>query len=114
MAFRDVNPAAPAHVLLIPKHREGLTQLRFSTDDHKAVLGHLMWCAGFTFARFLFFSLVYKLRLSRPLASCELELELIQTQMAQKPILRAEVYARALRASHNVEKAEVWVGARCA
>jgi hypothetical protein len=29
----------------------------------------------------------------------ELELELIQTQMAQKPMLRAEVYARALRAS---------------
>ena len=30
-----------------------------------------------------------------------LELELIQTQMAQKPMLRAEVYARALRASQN-------------
>jgi hypothetical protein len=29
----------------------------------------------------------------------EIELELIQTQMAQKPMLRAEVYARALRAS---------------
>ena len=33
---------------------------------------------------------------------CELELGLIQTQMAQKPMLRAEVYARALRASKNV------------
>jgi hypothetical protein len=32
---------------------------------------------------------------------CELELELIQTQMKQKPVLRAEVYARALRASQN-------------
>ena len=31
----------------------------------------------------------------------ELELELIQTQMTQKPMLRAEVYARALRASQN-------------
>ena len=29
----------------------------------------------------------------------ELELELTQTQMTQKPMLRAEVYARALRAS---------------
>jgi hypothetical protein len=29
----------------------------------------------------------------------ELELELIQTQMSQKPMLQAEVYARALRAS---------------
>ena len=44
----------------------------------------------------------------------ELELELIQTQMAQKPMPRAEVYAIALRASQNVKKAEVWVGARCA
>jgi hypothetical protein len=33
--------------------------------------------------------------------TCELELELIQTQMTQKPMLRAEVYARALRASQN-------------
>jgi hypothetical protein len=30
-----------------------------------------------------------------------IELELIQTQMTQKPMLRAEVYARALRASPN-------------
>jgi hypothetical protein len=34
-------------------------------------------------------------------AQIELELELIQTQMTQKPMLRAEVYARALRASQN-------------
>jgi hypothetical protein len=33
--------------------------------------------------------------------SPELELEIIQTQMAQKPMLRAEVCARALRASQN-------------
>jgi hypothetical protein len=44
----------------------------------------------------------------------ELELELIQTQIAQKPKLRADVYARVLRASQNVNGAEVWVGARCA
>jgi len=31
----------------------------------------------------------------------ELELELIQTQMAQKPMLRAEVYVHAMRASQN-------------
>ena len=36
----------------------------------------------------------------------ELELELIQTQMAQKPKLRAEVNARALRASQNVKRAD--------
>ena len=34
----------------------------------------------------------------------ELELELIQTQMAQKPMLRAEVYAHAMRASQNLKK----------
>jgi hypothetical protein len=37
----------------------------------------------------------------------ELELELIQTQMTQKPMLRAEVYARALRASQNREEDSV-------
>jgi hypothetical protein len=35
-----------------------------------------------------------------------MELELIQTLMAQKPMLRAEVYARALRASHNAKRAD--------
>jgi hypothetical protein len=34
-------------------------------------------------------------------SATRLELELIQTQMTQKPMLRAEVYARALRASQN-------------
>jgi len=34
----------------------------------------------------------------------ELELDLIQTQMAQKPMLRAEVYAHAVRASQNRKK----------
>ena len=38
----------------------------------------------------------------------ELELELIQTQMAQKPMLRAEVYAHAMRASQNRKKGSVW------
>ena len=37
----------------------------------------------------------------------ELELELIQTQMAQGPVLRAEFYARALRASQNAKRAEM-------
>ncbi|CAL5410781.1 unnamed protein product [Camellia sinensis] len=27
LAFRDINPQAPVHVLVIPKHRNGLTQL---------------------------------------------------------------------------------------
>jgi hypothetical protein len=48
---------------------------------------------------------------ARVVKKIELELELIQTQMVHKPMLRAEVYARALRASQNVKRAEVWVGA---
>jgi hypothetical protein len=36
----------------------------------------------------------------------EPELELIQTQMVQKPMLREKVHARALRASKDVERAE--------
>lgn len=43
VAFRDANSAAPSHVLLVPKRRDGLTQLRFAADDHKAILGHLLW-----------------------------------------------------------------------
>jgi len=38
---------------------------------------------------------------SNALLRSELELELIQTQMTQKPVLRAEVYAYAMRASQN-------------
>jgi hypothetical protein len=34
--------------------------------------------------------------------------------MAQKPVLREEVNARALRASKSIKRAEVWVGWRCA
>ena len=34
----------------------------------------------------------------------ELELELIQTQMTQKPMLRAEVHAHAMRASQNIKR----------
>jgi hypothetical protein len=37
----------------------------------------------------------------------EIELEL-ETHMAQNPVLRAKVYARALRASKNVKRAK-WI-----
>ncbi|KAL7573403.1 hypothetical protein ACA910_006509 [Epithemia clementina (nom. ined.)] len=46
MAFGDVNPMAPTHILVIPKHRDGLTQLCRARVDQKAVLGHLLYVAG--------------------------------------------------------------------
>ncbi|MFN0110514.1 MAG: histidine triad nucleotide-binding protein [Blastocatellia bacterium] len=43
-AFRDINPQAPVHVLLIPKkHIASLNEA--ASEDH-AVLGHLLIVAG--------------------------------------------------------------------
>jgi len=46
LAFKDINPAAPAHVLVIPKDRMGLTNLRKAMAEHKDILGHLMVTAA--------------------------------------------------------------------
>lgn len=46
MAFKDINPAAPAHVLVIPKDRDGLTRLSKATPEHYEILGRLMVAAG--------------------------------------------------------------------
>jgi len=46
-------------------------------------------------------AMVFLIFFLQEIGVAELELELIQTQMTQKPMLRAEVYARALRASQN-------------
>lgn len=46
MAFKDINPAAPAHVLIIPKDRQGLTRLTKATPEHYEILGRLMVAAG--------------------------------------------------------------------
>eukprot|EP00557_Chaetoceros_sp_GSL56_P001745 CAMPEP_0176486722 /NCGR_PEP_ID=MMETSP0200_2-20121128/5721_1 /TAXON_ID=947934 /ORGANISM="Chaetoceros sp., Strain GSL56" /LENGTH=142 /DNA_ID=CAMNT_0017883445 /DNA_START=366 /DNA_END=794 /DNA_ORIENTATION=- len=44
-AFRDVNPQAPIHILVIPKHRDGLISLSKAREDQKELLGHLMYVA---------------------------------------------------------------------
>jgi len=44
----------------------------------------------------------FSIRKNRTHSSLLIELELIQTQMTQKPMLRAEVYARALRKEYSV------------
>lgn len=46
LAFRDINPAAPGHVLVIPKERMGLTQLTQATKEHEEILGRLMVTAA--------------------------------------------------------------------
>ena len=46
LAFKDINPAAPAHVLVIPKDRDGLTRLTKATPEHYEILGRLMVAAG--------------------------------------------------------------------
>jgi len=45
LAFRDVTPQAPVHFLVIPKKRDGLTQLSKARDDQKELLGHLIFVA---------------------------------------------------------------------
>jgi diadenosine tetraphosphate (Ap4A) HIT family hydrolase/glutathione S-transferase len=50
LAFRDIHPAAPAHVLLIPKDRSDLTRLSKATAEHTEILGRLLVAAA-TIAR---------------------------------------------------------------
>ena len=44
MAFLDVNPSAPTHVLLIPK--KPIKKLSDASLDDQAILGHLMVKVG--------------------------------------------------------------------
>lgn len=44
LAFRDINPQAPTHVLLIPKKE--IDQLSNAEDADQALLGHLMLAAA--------------------------------------------------------------------
>ncbi|KAL3822779.1 hypothetical protein ACHAXA_005944 [Cyclostephanos tholiformis] len=46
LAFRDINPMAPVHVLIIPKDRAGLTSLRKATAEHTNILGRMLLAAG--------------------------------------------------------------------
>ena len=44
LAFRDINPQAPTHVLVIPKKE--IAQLSDAGAEDQAVLGHLLLAAG--------------------------------------------------------------------
>ena len=45
LAFRDINPQAPVHILVIPKQRDGLVKLSNAREDQEDILGHLMFVA---------------------------------------------------------------------
>ena len=45
LAFRDINPQAPVHIILIPKQRGKLTRLSFATANDQEILGHLLYVA---------------------------------------------------------------------
>ena len=40
IAFRDINPQAPVHILLIPK--KSIPRIAEATDEDASVLGHLL------------------------------------------------------------------------
>ena len=44
LAFRDINPQAPVHVLVIPK--KGIPRLVDAQPEDQDLLGHLMLAAG--------------------------------------------------------------------
>jgi histidine triad (HIT) family protein len=44
LAFRDINPQAPLHVLLIPK--EHIPSMREIEDRHGGMLAELFWAAA--------------------------------------------------------------------
>jgi len=45
LAFRDISPQAPIHIVIIPKSQE-IPQLSKAKPKHKELLGHLMLVAG--------------------------------------------------------------------
>jgi histidine triad (HIT) family protein len=44
LAFPDINPQAPTHILIIPKNH--LASHAHATQDDEATLGHLLHAAG--------------------------------------------------------------------
>ncbi|OQR90541.1 14 kDa zinc-binding protein [Thraustotheca clavata] len=46
LAFRDISPQSPTHVLVIPKVRAGLTRLIRAEEKHKEILGELLYTAS--------------------------------------------------------------------
>ncbi|XP_022983143.1 14 kDa zinc-binding protein [Cucurbita maxima] len=45
LAFRDISPQAPTHILIIPKVKDGLSGLSKAEDRHTEILGQLLYVA---------------------------------------------------------------------
>lgn len=45
LAFKDVNPVAPIHILIIPKNKENLSGISKSEDKNILILGKLLLSA---------------------------------------------------------------------
>ncbi|KAL8493518.1 hypothetical protein ACS0TY_024647 [Phlomoides rotata] len=45
LAFRDISPQAPTHILIIPKVRDGLTGISQAEERHCEILGRLLYAA---------------------------------------------------------------------
>uniref|UniRef100_A0A0D3FHW4 HIT domain-containing protein n=1 Tax=Oryza barthii TaxID=65489 RepID=A0A0D3FHW4_9ORYZ len=45
LAFRDINPQAPTHIVIIPKVKDGLTGLSKAEERHVEILGYLLYVA---------------------------------------------------------------------
>uniref|UniRef100_A0A0E0JQ52 HIT domain-containing protein n=1 Tax=Oryza punctata TaxID=4537 RepID=A0A0E0JQ52_ORYPU len=45
LAFRDISPQAPVHIIIIPKVKDGLSRLFKAEERHVEVMGHLLYAA---------------------------------------------------------------------
>ena len=43
LAFRDIHPVAPVHIIIIPKKE--ITSLAGMVEEDKEILGHILWVA---------------------------------------------------------------------
>lgn len=45
LAFIDVSPQAPKHIVIIPKFKDGLTRISKAEERHTEILGYLLYAA---------------------------------------------------------------------
>ncbi|KAL0334430.1 UNVERIFIED_CONTAM: Adenylylsulfatase HINT1 [Sesamum angustifolium] len=43
LAFRDIEPQAPVHIVIIPKVKDGLTGISKAEEKHSEMLGRLLY-----------------------------------------------------------------------